>query len=112
MVWRVIEARALKRQGKAADALQLLVNLGEADKRSPGVMQLIAECYGMLSRPKDAAEMYAAASDDEPGNGPWAFEAALWFERAKENARGLPYAKRAAALEVDGGAALAERLAK
>lgn len=108
--WRLIEARALKRNGKAAEALTLLVAVGEAERRTTPVMQLMAECYGMLSRPLDAAEMYAAASDEAPGNGAWAYEAALWFERAKDPARGLPYAKRAAALQVEGAAAVVGRL--
>jgi tetratricopeptide (TPR) repeat protein len=108
--WRLIEARALKRTGKAEQALQLLIHLNEAERRTTPIMQLIAECYGMLSRPMDAARMYAAASDDAPGNGQWAYEAALWFERAQSPQEGLPYARRAAALGVEGAEALLGRL--
>ncbi len=110
LVWRLIEARALKRQGKAEEALALVVNLDEAQKRQPGVIELIAECYGMLARPADAAALYAGASDAEPGDGKMAFEAAAWFERAKDSARGLMYAKRAAALKVQGAEGLVSRL--
>jgi tetratricopeptide (TPR) repeat protein len=110
--WRLIEARALKRNGRAAEALGLLINLSQAELRTTPVMQLMAECYGMLSRPLDAAEMYGAASDEAPGNGAWAYEAALWFERAKAPAKGLPFARRAAALGVEGADAVVGRLSK
>lgn len=110
--WRVVHARALKRQGESEQALQLLIGLNEAQKREKGVMPLIAECLGALSRPMDAAEMYAAASTSEPSRGDWAMEAALWYERAKEPKRGVPFAERAADLKVEGAKALAARLGK
>jgi predicted Zn-dependent protease len=110
--FRLIESRSLKRQGKAEEALQLLVNLDPAQKRLPGVMPQIAECYGLLDRPRDAANLYAAASDEEPTNGPYAFEAALWFERALDKVNGLKYAQRAAILKAEGAEKVVERLSK
>jgi predicted Zn-dependent protease len=111
-VYRVIQARALKGVARPQDALDLLIGLDEAQKHEPGVMQVMAECYGLLGRKLDIAKMYAQASDAEPTNGQWAFEAAVAFERAGENKQGLEYAKRAAALDVKGAAAVAERLSK
>jgi tetratricopeptide (TPR) repeat protein len=110
--WRVVEARTLKRQGKAEQALGLLVGLDEAQRREPGVMQVMAECFGMLQRPGDAAAMYMQSSDSEPTRGDWAFEAALWLERAGDPKLGAEYAKRAAALNIKGAQALADRLAR
>ncbi|HYE62111.1 MAG TPA: hypothetical protein VD997_08950 [Phycisphaerales bacterium] len=110
--FRLIESRALKRQGKAEEALQLLVNLDAAQKRLPGVMPQIAECYGLLQRPRDAALLYATASDEEPANAQWAYEAALWFDRALDKVQALKYAQRAAALNAEGAAKLVERLSQ
>lgn len=110
--FRLIQSRALKRQGKAEEALQLLVNLDTAQKRFPGVMPQIAECYGLLSRPRDAALLYATASDEEPAHGQWAFEAAVWFERALDKVQGAKYAERAAALKIEGADKVLERLSK
>lgn len=111
-VYRVIQARALKGVARPQDALDLLIGLDEVQKHEPGVMQVMAECYGLLGRKLDIAKMYAAASDSEPTNGQWAFEAAVAFERAGESKQGLDYAQRAAALDVKGAKAVAERLAK
>jgi tetratricopeptide (TPR) repeat protein len=111
-VYRVINARAFKRSGNANAALDLLIGLSEAERREPGVMQTMAECFGMLQRPADAAKLYTDASDAEPTNGDWAFQAAVWLEKAGEPKRGVEYAKRAATLNVQGAAALAERLSK
>jgi Tfp pilus assembly protein PilF len=110
VVWRVIEARGLKRQGDAAAALDLLVGLEPVERQEPGVLALMAECYGMLSRPGDAAALYAEASRARPDDGRLALETALWFERAGKPSEGLPFAERAAMLATDGAAAVAERL--
>lgn len=93
--WRIIEARALKRDGKPDAALQLLVGLDESTKTTPGVMPLIGECFGLLKRPADAAAQYAKVSDRFPDKPEWALEAARWFGRAADKAKALEYAKRA-----------------
>jgi superkiller protein 3 len=109
-VYRVLNARALKRTGDAQGALDLLIGLSEAEKHEPGVMQVMAECFGMLQRPTDAAKMYLDASEAEPTKGEWAFQAAVWLERAGDKQKALTYAQRAATLNVEGAAAMAERL--
>jgi tetratricopeptide (TPR) repeat protein len=111
-VYRVIHARALKRSGDATAALQQLIGLSDAEKREPGVMQTMAECYGMLQRPADAAKLYSDASDSDQNNGDWAFQAAVWLDKAGDRQRAADYAKRAAELKVEGAEALAARLSK
>jgi predicted Zn-dependent protease len=109
-LYRLINARALKRQNDPKAALELLVGLSDAQKHEPGVMQVMSECYGMLQMPAEAAKMYTDASDAEPTNGEWAFQAAVWLERVGDKPRAADYAKRAATLNVEGAAALASRL--
>jgi predicted Zn-dependent protease len=111
-VYRVLAARALKRTGDPTAALELLIGLTDAEKREPGVMQVMAECFGMLQRPADAAKMYSDASDAQPTEGKYAFEAAVWLEKAGDKPKAAEYAKRAAILNVEGAAQLADRLAK
>ena len=109
-IYRVIQGKAFKRSNDPESALRGLVTLDEAQKREPGVMPLIAECYGLLKRPADAAKMYVDASDSDQTQGEWAMQAALWLERVGDFKRGGEYARRAAALNVEGAAAVAARL--
>jgi predicted Zn-dependent protease len=109
-LWRLIEARILKRDGQVERALLLLTPLDEADQREPGVMQTMAECYGLLKRPMDAAMLYASASDANPGQAEWAMQAALWLERAERHDAALRYAQRAMRAGEPGADALVARL--
>lgn len=110
VVWRVIEARALKRENRIEESLGVLVGLNDAERRETGVLATMAECYGMLRRPADAANIYAEASDAEPTRGDWAMEAAMWWERAGEKDTALVYAQRANANNVEGATDLVQRL--
>ena len=109
-LWRVIQARALKRENKPEEALNVLIGLDDAQRREPGVLQTMAECYGMLNRPKDAAALYTRASDKDISNGPWALEAGLWLEKSGEKDRALIYATRAAGESTPGADELLARL--
>ena len=80
--WKVIQARGLKRTGDARRALLILNSLPAADRDSRPILRNRAECYGMLSRPIDAARMYGSASDALPDDAEFALEAAIWFARA------------------------------
>lgn len=93
--WRIIEARALKRTGDVEQAMLVLAGLSPADKREPHALSLLAECYGMLSQPADAANLYADASDAKPSDPALAFEAATWFARAEQNNKAAVFALRA-----------------
>lgn len=94
VVYRLIEARGLNRVGKPDEALELLVAMPEADRRVPEVMKLMADSYGMLKRPRDAALLYAVASDNSPENKELAVQAAEWFERAGDAEKAKEYRDR------------------
>jgi predicted Zn-dependent protease len=111
LAWRIIEARAHRRENNPRAALETLAGLADAEKRQDAVLRLMAECYGMLGRPGDAAALYVAASDDQPEAADLAYEAALWLERAGEGARAADLARRAAGLGHEKARSLAEKLA-
>lgn len=111
-LWRLLEARALRRDGKAEEALRLLVYLDEVEQRDPQVMSVMGECYGLLGRFADAAALYARAAEADPANGTLAMETAGWFERAGDKATALRHAERAAMLATPGAAGMVERLKK
>lgn len=110
--WRLIEARALKRTGQPQKALDLLIGLDDADRFLGPVLNLIAECCGMLGKPADAAAVYGKASDAAPGDAELAVSAAEWFERAGNKEEALAFAKRAAHLGSNSGEKLVKRLAE
>lgn len=101
--WRVIEARALKRQGKPEAALLVLGTIEQGQPSDPGVLRLMGECYGLLDRPRDAAELFARASDRKPGSAELAREAAAWLDRAGDAARAAEYRRRAETVARVGG---------
>lgn len=110
VLWRLVQARALKRVGKPQEALDALAGLDETQRLEPGILAIMGECYGLLRKPADAAALYAGMSDRFGDRGELALEAAQWFERAgdKENAR--KYAERASFLSVAGATELLERV--
>ena len=110
VTWRLIESRALTRSNQPDKAVQLLVTLGEADRFSPPVLKQIGECYGLLSRPADAAAVYGAASDARPQDARLAGEAAEWARRANDRASALRLARRAASLGDQAGRELVAAL--
>lgn len=111
-VWRVLEARILKRENKPDEALALLAGLDAAQRLEPGVLATMAECLGMLSRPRDAAKLYAEASQAQPLRGDLAMQAAQWHERAGDKAAALVFAKRAADAGEEHAADLVAKLEK
>jgi tetratricopeptide (TPR) repeat protein len=110
LTWRLVEARARKRKGQAQEALDLLKDLPDAQKLEAGVMPLMGECFGMLRRPTDAAETFAALSNQFPQRGDLALDTALWYERAGEKAKARTYAERAKMLAVAGAEDVLARL--
>ena len=96
--WRIIEARILKRDRNPEQALLVLQGMSEQDKLTLPALRLTAECYGMLSKPKAAAEIYSRAVDAKPRHPEVAFEAALWYERAGDAENARSFAERAAML--------------
>lgn len=96
--WRIIEAKALKRSNRPEEAIKLLVGLDQAERYSPAILQIMGECYGMLSRQADAAAMYAAASEANPSNAAIALSAAEWYVRLNQPEQARKFAQRASVL--------------
>ncbi|MCC6229120.1 MAG: tetratricopeptide repeat protein [Phycisphaerales bacterium] len=96
--WRLIEARAMKRSNKPEEAIKLLVGLDQAERYSPAVLQILGECYGMLSHPADAAALYASASEANPTDAATALSAAEWFVRLNQPEQAKKFAQRASVL--------------
>jgi tetratricopeptide (TPR) repeat protein len=112
LAWRMIEARALKRNAQPDAALQLLVGLDDTTKLQQGVLPLMGECFGLLKRPGDAAAQYAKVSDRFADRADIALEAARWFERAGDKPKALDYARRAQYLGDKDAEKLAAELSK
>lgn len=109
--WRLIEARILRRQNKPENAARLLMAIDTTSRLSnPMILREIGLCFGMLSRPEDAADLFADAVEIRPDDPELLYEAALWHERAERPDRALGYATRSAELGDDKAAALVDRL--
>lgn len=110
--WRLIEARALKRDNQPERAVGTLLGVPPGERRDPAYLRLLAECYGMLERPGDAAAQYREASDALPSDAELAYEAARWLDLAGDRSAALGYAQRSADAGKPEAAALVERLSK
>jgi tetratricopeptide (TPR) repeat protein len=99
--WRLVKAKVLKRSGRADDvqkAATMLLALDPTERRKPEVLETLAECYGLLKRPADAAAMYIEAAKTDPTDADLAYQAALWSQRAGDDAGAMTWAKTAAML--------------
>jgi len=109
--WRLIEARILRRQNKPESAARLLMAIDETSRLgNPMILREIGLCFGMLSRPEDAADLFAEAVEIRPDDPELLYEAALWHERAERRDRAMGYAVRAAELGDAKATELVERL--
>ena len=108
--WRLIEARALKRKGDPERALLLLTSLDISQRHEPGVARQIAECFGMLQKPMDAAVALSEAANANPTDGALAYDAATAAEKAGDKIKALEWARRAQKLGNENAPKLIERL--
>ncbi len=81
-VWRILEARADNRLGRAQAALDLVIGLPEAELYTPPIVRLIIESYGLLKQTDAAADFATKATDAKLADGDIAYEAALAAQRA------------------------------
>lgn len=110
--WRMDEARLLNRRGDAEKAAALLTALGPEQRSDAAVLGVLAESYGLMRRPSEAADAYAKAFKAvSPPSAELAYQAALWFERAGDTGRARDFAKTASMLGNADAADLAARLA-
>jgi tetratricopeptide (TPR) repeat protein len=109
-VWRLIEARSLKRLNKPQEALQVLVGLNDSEKLDVGVLAVIGECYDMLDQPAPVADLYVKATRLNPSDGQLALDASRWLRRAGRVQEAIENAERAAMLGVSGAREMVREL--
>jgi len=97
LAWRVIKAQVLRRSNKPEDAVALL-NALPRDVRAdnPGVLLELAQSYGLLKQPDNAAGIYIDAAELQPDTAEYSYQAALWLQRAGKIDRAITYAQQAA----------------
>ncbi|MBX3404465.1 MAG: tetratricopeptide repeat protein [Phycisphaeraceae bacterium] len=100
--WRHVRARIFNRQGEPERAATLLLALPPAARRERDIMTTLAQTYGLLKRPADAARLYADAAKDTPDDAELRFQAATWFERAGDAASAAEHARIGALLGHEG----------
>jgi tetratricopeptide (TPR) repeat protein len=110
--WRLIEARVLARKGDPERALMGLLPMDPSQKREAQVARLIAQCYGMLNRPRDAAATLADAAESDPKNADLAFEAGTAMLHAGDKPKAREFALRAKELGHQGADDLLTKLAR
>jgi Tfp pilus assembly protein PilF len=95
LAYLILEARALRRLGRAEEALGIAMALPDDELYQHGVLSLAGECLGLLQRPGDAARLYASAAESLPTDAEVAYQAALWHERAGDLDSAGSFASRA-----------------
>lgn len=97
--WRILEAKILRRQGQPEEALRLLMAMPDSDRLGDAtILEEIGLNFGLLKRPADAAQVFAAAADRQPRNAELLYQTALWHERAGDRDAAAVFARRAAEL--------------
>jgi tetratricopeptide (TPR) repeat protein len=109
--WRLIEARALNRLGRAQDAVNVLGALDESQRVSVAVVRLASESFGLLGKPEEAAAWWIRAADASPTDPSVAYEAAVSARKAGKTDEARRLADRAAVLGHKDAAALKGELA-
>ena len=107
---RILEARILRRMNQPEEALTLLMALEPAQLYQPMVLDICGACMGLLNKAEDAAKLYEDAMNHDTSEPEYAYQAALWNERAGDVGRALELAKRASMLGHVQAGVLAERL--
>lgn len=96
--WTIIEASIQKRDGNPERAIELLTALPQSAMEDPETMRLLAESFGMIGRPGDAASRmvdFAMLHSKDEFAPQAAFDAAVWLERAKQREDAILWGRRA-----------------
>lgn len=109
--WRLIEARALKRQARPEQALLVMEGMSEIERSELQPARLLAECHAMLGDKEAALRAITGAADRRRDDREVAFEAAIWLEREGQDERARVYATRARMLGDERAEGLLARLA-
>jgi tetratricopeptide (TPR) repeat protein len=110
--WAVVQARVINRLGDPQKAAAILEALPPATRMDKGTLRLLAESYGLMQSPTQAAAMYEAAAKTMPLDAEIACAAAQWWERAGERAKAIEFARTAAMLGSEEGKDLLATLEK
>lgn len=110
--WALVQARVFNRQGDPQKAATILEALPPAQRMDKGTLNLLAESYGLLQSPTQAAAMYENAVKAMPSDPEIACAAAQWWNRAGETAKAIEFAKTAAMLGSEEGRDLLQTLEK
>lgn len=114
--WRVVRARIFNRQGEPEKALATVAGLDAVTLNASQTLKLRGESYGLLKQPGAAAEMYEqaakgrASAGGEPDSDLW-YQAALWHQRAGNEAKAKLAAQTAMMMGNAEGKRLFESLA-
>jgi len=92
------EAKVLNRAGNPQGAIDLLSGLGQAQLDETETAYLMAQSYGMLGRPGDAASRLMDVASKHPKDAKLAFEIAKWIERTGDREGAIEWAKKAEGL--------------
>lgn len=101
VTWMLLESKSYRRKNRPEQAALMLTALPEAARDQISVIEELAQCYGMLRRPRDAAALWANRADEHPDEWRAACEAAEWYDRADDRRRAMYYAEIAALLAPD-----------
>ncbi len=96
--WRILEARILNRQGDPETAATIIQSLPPGERADKSVMALLAESFGMLRQPAQAAAVYERAFAAAPTDPELAYFAATWYQRAGDAERAHALARTASML--------------
>lgn len=96
--WRIVQARILNRQGEPEQAATILQSLPVGERGGKDIMALLAESFGMMKKPADAARMYEQAFAATPADPELAYLAATWYQRASDDAKARGLAQTASML--------------
>ena len=93
--WIIIEANIEKRSGNPDRAIELLSALTQDALDDSETMRLLAESYGMVGRPADAASRMVDYANVHNDDAQAAFDAAIWLQRADELEDAILWGRRA-----------------
>ncbi len=93
--WTILEANIQKRSGNPERAIELLSALPQDALNDAESMRLLAESFGMIGRPGDAASRMVDFATLNRDNAQAAFDAAIWLERADQRGDAVLWGRRA-----------------
>lgn len=93
--WTILEANIQKRMGNPERSIELLSSLPQSEINTPESMRLLAESFGMIGQPEDAASRMLDYANENPDDPQAAFDTAVWLERADQRQDAILWGRRA-----------------